>query len=97
MKIIKTEVKINEETLAPELHVTMVFPMELSTPADPSIPYAPTWPPQQPAPMPSPVCSVCDLDLYRSMGFVCGNELCPTYPRATSVNFGTKTDEGYNR
>lgn len=95
MKIIKTEVKINEETLAPELHVTMVFPMELSTPADPSIPYVPTWPPQQPVSMPRK-CTRCGIDLFGAMGFVCSDQQCPAFARITCVNFGLKTDEGYN-
>lgn len=41
-------------------------------------------------------CSKCGLDLTKPMGYVCNDSQCPTFLRVTSMNFGTKSTEGYN-
>lgn len=41
-------------------------------------------------------CSKCGLDLTKPMGYVCNDSQCPTFLRVTSMNFGTKSTDGYN-
>jgi hypothetical protein len=35
-------------------------------------------------------CNLCGIDLSQSMGYVCNNMNCPTFPRVTCINNSTE-------
>lgn len=62
------------------------------------IPNYPHIPPSFPTPETQLMrnCSRCGISLTGVMGYVCSDAQCPTFPRVTCVNLGTKSTEGYN-